>query len=101
MSSILEKSFLKTVLWSTVEIVPLASRRKPPCVSSLGPILLGDEFQQILDLQHNVVEEGLAVINAREMFGQDRRGGVTRTSLPTKGVEGRLFARTWIVPKIG
>ena len=41
-------------------------------LSSLRPILLGNEFQQILNLHlamHDVVEEGLIVVNPREVFG--------------------------------
>ena len=57
-------------------------------LSSLGTILVGNEFKQILNLHlamHDVIEEGLVIVNPRQVFAQDRSGGVTNTSLPMRG----------------
>ena len=59
-------------------------------LSSLGTILIGKEFEQILNLHlamHDVVEEGLVIVNPREVFAQNRGGGVTNTSLPVGRVD--------------
>ena len=57
-------------------------------LSSLGTILVGNEFEQILNLHlamHDVIKESLVVVNPRQVFAQDRSGGVTNTSSPVGG----------------
>lgn len=67
-------------------------------LSSLRPILIGDEFEQILNLHlaavHEVIEQGLVIIDPREVFSQNRSGGVIRTDIPVRGVDQSIVDRT-------
>ena len=68
-------------------------------LSSFGTILIGNEFEQIFNLHlamHDVIEEGLVIVNPRQVFAQNGGGGVTNTSLPVRGAVWSLLGVTWV-----